>query len=169
LVAPRRYCARVWAVGLRGHVNTVQQPRPVATDSCQVELRPYTHDRKQWRISNALCVYVHFKNSNTCVTNIRYDRSFLQWFIYCDCRSCLRFRQTPMKFATAGVSPHPDSAWCPQAGNQCVVFSPLQPSGHFMYHQFNILQLYVQPGVFMWRIWEQTAIISLTALTDWFL
>ena len=44
LVAPRRYCACVLAVRLRGNINTVQQPRPVAVDSSQVELRPYTHE-----------------------------------------------------------------------------------------------------------------------------
>ena len=39
-----------------------------------------------------------------------------------------------------------------------------QPSGHFMYHKFNIQQFYVLPHsvfmCFMW-IWEQTAIIPL--------
>ena len=43
--------------------------------------------------------------------------------------------------------------------------NPLQPSGHYMYRQFNIQQIYVLPThtvfmCFVW-IWEQTAIISL--------
>ena len=46
-------------------------------------------------------------------------------------------------------------------------FNPLQPSGHFMYRQFNIQQFYVLPTqciyVFVW-IWEQTAIISLYSI-----
>jgi len=39
--------------------------------------------------------------------------------------------------------------------------NPLQPSGHYMYHQFNIQQFYVLPTqcIYVW-IWEQTAIIS---------
>jgi len=43
-------------------------------------------------------------------------------------------------------------------------FNPLQLSGHYMYHQFNIQQFYVLSTqciyVFVW-IWEQTAIFSL--------
>ena len=43
--------------------------------------------------------------------------------------------------------------------------SSLKPSGHYMYRQFNIQQLYVLPhtAVFMCFVWisEQTAIISL--------
>ena len=49
-------------------------------------------------------------------------------------------------------------------------FNPLKPSGHYMYHQFNIQQFYVLPThtvfvCFVW-IWEQTAIISLYII-DW--
>jgi hypothetical protein len=45
------------------------------------------------------------------------------------------------------------------------LFNPLKPSGHYMYRQFNIQQLYALPAqwvfvCFVW-IWEQTAIISL--------
>ena len=44
---------------------------------------------------------------------------------------------------------------------------PLQPSGHYMYHQFNIQQFSVLSAqcmyVFVW-IWEQTAIISLYSI-----
>ena len=45
----------------------------------------------------------------------------------------------------------------------------LKPSGHYMYHQFNIQQFYVLPTqtvfmCFVW-IWEQTAIISLYSIT----
>jgi len=139
-VAPRRYCACVLAVRLRGHVNTVQQPRPVAADSCQVELRPYTHEIKQWRISNALCVCVHFKNSNTCVTNRRYDCSVvtpthLLWLL--------------VMFAVSTDSDETCSPRCKSTPIFCVVFSPLQPSGHYMYHQFNIQQFCVQPSVLM--------------------
>ena len=44
----------------------------------------------------------------------------------------------------------------------------LQPSGHYMYRQFNIQQFYVLPHTavfmcFVW-IWEQTAIISLYSI-----
>jgi len=43
------------------------------------------------------------------------------------------------------------------------IFNPLQPSGHYVYHQFNIHNSTVGPhSVFMcfvW-IWEQTAILS---------
>jgi len=92
----------------------------------------------------------------------------LHRFIYCDCRSCLLFRQTPMKLAAPGVSPHPASAWCPQAGNQCVVFSPLQPSGHHIYHQFNIQQFYVQPRVLMCEDLRRNRFFPYAALTDWF-
>ena len=45
------------------------------------------------------------------------------------------------------------------------VFNPLKPSGHYMYHQFNIQQFYVLPTqcIYVW-IWEQTAIISLYSI-----
>ena len=35
------------------------------------------------------------------------------------------------------------------------IFNPLKPSGHYMYHQFNIQQLYVLPtqAVFMYFVW----------------
>ena len=47
-------------------------------------------------------------------------------------------------------------------------FANYEPSGHYMYRQFNIQQFYVLPTqtVFMclvW-IWEQTAIISLYSI-----
>jgi hypothetical protein len=48
---------------------------------------------------------------------------------------------------------------------RAVSFKPLSPTGHYMYHQFNIQQFYILPhtAVFMCFVWisEQTAIISL--------
>jgi hypothetical protein len=45
---------------------------------------------------------------------------------------------------------------------QIYLFNPLELSGHYMYHQFNIQQFYVLPTqciiCFVW-IWEHTAII----------
>ena len=45
-------------------------------------------------------------------------------------------------------------------------FNPLQPSGHYMYRQFNIQQFYVVPIHCMCFVWisEQTAIISLYSI-----
>ena len=47
-------------------------------------------------------------------------------------------------------------------------FTNYEPSGHYMYHQFNIQQFYVLPTqtvfVFFAWIWEQTAIISLHSI-----
>jgi hypothetical protein len=44
-----------------------------------------------------------------------------------------------------------------------MIFNPLQPSGHYMYHQFNIHQFYVlhthTEFLCLVCIWEQTAII----------
>jgi len=52
-----------------------------------------------------------------------------------------------MKLESPGVIPHPSSAWCPQ----CVVFSPLQTNDDYMYHQFNIQQICVQPSVLIYE------------------
>ena len=45
--------------------------------------------------------------------------------------------------------------------------TPSKPSGHYMYHQFNIQKFYVLPTrvfmCFVW-VWEQTAIISLYSI-----
>jgi hypothetical protein len=44
------------------------------------------------------------------------------------------------------------------------VDNPLKPSGNYIYHKFNIWQLYVlSTNLFMYFVWisEQTAIISL--------
>jgi len=50
-------------------------------------------------------------------------------------------------------------------------FNPLQPSGHYMYRQFNIQQLYVLPTqctyVFCMGL-RTTPLFPYTALTDWF-
>ena len=129
LVAPRLYCVCVLAVRLRGHINTVQQPRPVAVDSSQVELQPYAHEICDE--SATLCASTYISRMATRVWQTEgMVAQFLHRPIYCDCWSCLRFRQTRIKFAAPGVSPHPSSAWCPQ----CMVFSPLQPTGHYNYH-----------------------------------
>jgi hypothetical protein len=41
-------------------------------------------------------------------------------------------------------------------------FNPLQPSGHYMYHQFKIHQFYVLPTQLFFCVWisEERAIIS---------
>jgi hypothetical protein len=55
-------------------------------------------------------------------------------------------------------------------GGWTLDFNRFNPSGYYMYHQFNIQQFYVQPTqtVFMSFVWisEQTAIISLYSI-DW--
>jgi len=45
-------------------------------------------------------------------------------------------------------------------------FNPLQPSGYYMYHQFNIQQFYVLPTQCICFVWisEQIAIISLYSI-----
>jgi hypothetical protein len=144
LVAPRRYCACVLAFRLRGHNNTVQQPRPLAADSSQVELRPNIHESSDESATLSASTYISRTVTRVWQTEGMVAQLF-HWLIYCDCWSCLRFRQTPMKLAAPGVIQHPSSAWC----SQCVVFSPLQPSGHYTYHQFNIQQFCVQPSVLM--------------------
>jgi len=52
-------------------------------------------------------------------------------------------------------------------------FKPLQPSGHYMYHQFNIQQFYVLPtqciNVFCVDLRKISDIFPYTTLIDWFL
>ena len=51
--------------------------------------------------------------------------------------------------------------------------NPLQPSGHYMYRQFNIQQFYVLPTqyiyVFCVDLRKKQLLLPYTALTDWFL
>jgi len=44
--------------------------------------------------------------------------------------------------------------------------NPLQPGGHYMYHQFNVNQFYVLPTQCICFVWisEQTVIISLYSI-----
>jgi len=109
----KRHCACVLAVGLRGHVNSVQQPRPLAADSCHVELWNYTHESSDE--SATLFASTFISNIATRVWQTEGTvAQLLHQLIYCDCWSCLRFRQTPLKLEFPGVIPHPTSAWCSQ-------------------------------------------------------
>jgi len=48
---------------------------------------------------------------------------------------------------------------------------PLQPSGHYMYRQFNIQQFYVLPTVclcFLYGSQTKPRLFPYTTLTDWF-
>ena len=61
-----------------------------------------------------------------------------------------------------------ESVYCAVRTGDLNINNPLKPSGHYMYHQFNIQQFYVLPThtvfmCFVW-IWEQTAIISLYSI-----
>ena len=53
------------------------------------------------------------------------------------------------------------------------IMNPLQPSGHYMYRQFNIQQFYVLPTqciyVFCVDFRKKQPLFPHTALTDWFL
>jgi hypothetical protein len=49
--------------------------------------------------------------------------------------------------------------------------SPLEPSGHYMYRQFNIQQFYVLPTVYLCVLCgseNKQRLFPYTALTDWF-
>jgi hypothetical protein len=48
----------------------------------------------------------------------------------------------------------------------------LKPTGHMMHQQFNIQQLYVLPTLYLCVLYlseNKQRLVSLTALTDWFL
>jgi hypothetical protein len=47
-------------------------------------------------------------------------------------------------------------------------FNPFKPSGHYMYHQFNIQQFYVLRFV-LCASENKQRLFPYTALTDWFL
>ena len=51
--------------------------------------------------------------------------------------------------------------------------NPFKPSGHYIYHQFNIQQFYVLPTqciyVFLCGSEKKQRLCPYTALTDWFL
>jgi len=50
--------------------------------------------------------------------------------------------------------------------------NPLKPSGHYIYHQFNIHKLYVLPTQHLCVLYgsqNKQRLFPYTALTDWFL
>ena len=56
--------------------------------------------------------------------------------------------------------------------SRLMLFDPLQPSGHYLYHQFNIQQFYVLPTQLYLCVLcgseNKQRLFPYTALTDWF-